>query len=528
MNGDGTAPNFGHAPLYLLLVAAAQRAARHTGAGEGDREAVLVSLALFLSCVGATYLLARRLFGDRAFGSQASRLGALFFVFGGMAIGQSIRVHPALLAALLFTLLLLALWRMDTLVPLGEEPRRSSLPMAAVAGALCGLLFLTIYSALLLVPALLIYLFRVTGSGRRGVAVVAVVLGAALLTASPLLVRNTRLAHNPLYNSHLLDLTQYTTSFPGNGVLGMAIAPRASAQYLGAEGSGEVLAKTARNLTGYGGVSSGIFGLLITPLFLLSALTRFADNRVNRMRALVYVCMACHVVGMAPFQPFADSAPLLLLYAPFAAAVSAGFFLSLIQARNLPAFYAKAMIAGWTTAACVPGIAQLLTTDVGPAPARQVFAYMQNQSADGAALRGSGLYLATDAPEEAAFRLDEPILFLPVDSADMRTVAQRTGRGVGAILLTPDITRRSAHDPYTAPWLTLYGRIIGLSQVTARLNAPLARSVIKDTRLFYPAQLSAGMIDFSPAPFPEQGGAEYSLLFWKRSALSLGTNPGTK
>lgn len=88
-------------------------------------------------------------------------------------------------------------------------------------GAWAGLAYLTKGSALLLVLGLIVWLivrrdspFRLAGGGRKGghegnsrstqgaARSIALVLGAWLLVASPLLVRNARVYGNPLYNSN--------------------------------------------------------------------------------------------------------------------------------------------------------------------------------------------------------------------------------------------------------------------------------------------------------------------------------------
>jgi hypothetical protein len=520
VNGDGTAPDFAHAPLHAALMAALLRGAHQTGPNQGDRQAILLSFALFVVSMGGTYLLGRCLFGGRSAAGRAIPLACLFFAFGGGALAAEVSAHPALLACLLFTLLLCALWRLDTLSAVNEPPRMASLWIAALAGALFGLLFLSLYSALLLLPALLFFLFRV--AGRRWPAAIGFFLATAVLIASPLLARNFRLAHNPFYNAHFSDLVQGTTSFPADGLFGTAVAPRSLSQFMGGKGAGEVASKAAVGITGVLGLAPGVLGPLLLPLFLLAALTRFTDGRVNRLRALVYVCLACHVVGLAPFEPADRIAPLLLLYGPFAAVLSASFLLSLIQARNLPAFYARAATAGWTFVVCLPGLCQIVAPRTGPsaAPPYDVYDFLDATSPEMASLRASGAYFISDTPAEAAFRLGIPVVFLPADASDMLTVSQRTGRSFGAILLTPDIEQRQANDPYSGLWQTTYRQVIGLSQVAARLDAPMARSVVKSIKLFYPPQLAAGMRGFRPAPYPERGATEYSLLFWNPDAIS--------
>ena len=519
VNGDGTSPDFAHAPLYVGVTGLALRLTRQTGPGQGDRTATLVALAVFLLSVAVCGGVARALFGSRHV-----LLACLLYALAGGAMSQALLPHPALLAAVWFTGLLGALWRVDALVPAGDDPRRPALGWAALAGGLYGLLFLTIYSALALLPVVVFYLWRVSRGDRgRAGRTVAVFLVVTLLVCAPLLVRNIRLAHNPLYNSRLLEMVMHTDTFPGYGLDRVVVMPRTLSQYLTGGGVGEIGRKAWNNLLEFYARAPLVIGLFLFPLWVMAALTRFTDGRINRLRGLVYGCVFFHIAGLSLFQPATENTPLLLMYAPWAAMLGATFFLTLIRARQLPRFYARVAVWAWMGVACLPGVAQMLSAAPPPDEPYAVWGTM-NLSPQMVRLRASGgaSYVLSDAPWEAAYRLDVPVVWLPAESADMEGILARTGKPVSAIVLTPDLPRLYRGDPAADAWTLTYDRIISLSKVLTLLDAPLRLKVIQNSqrKLFYPAPLSSGMQGFVPEPFSERNGAEFSLMLWKDSAIA--------
>jgi hypothetical protein len=533
VNGDGTAPDFAHPPLYPALAAGAMRAAHQTGPGQGDREAALVSLALFLAGGAACAGLASRLFPAARFGAGTGPLAAALYVLAGVGMTLALQPHPATLAALLFTLLLWALWGLDAVPPAGEPPRRTPpMGLAVAVGALYGLLYLTAYSVLALLPVLLFHLWR-TSAGRRRPVVLLAFLLSALAVASPFLLKTWRLTHNPFYNSRLAELVMHTETFPGYGLYRLSVMPQTLSAYLSGGGVAEIARKAWGNVHALYGQLPLVVGVFLVPLWAMAALTRFTDARVNRLRTLVYLCAACHVLGLSLFVPAAESAPLLLMYAPWAAALGAAFLLTLVRARNWPAFYGRMAVWGWALVACVPGLAQLFgwgggTEAGGPrAHPYEVWDFLNRTSPQMETLRSATrtqgaapAYLISESPWEAAYRLDQPVVWLPEDSEVMEAVERRTGRPMGGIILTPSLYLQYQNDPTALFWKVTYNRVVSLSSVSAGLDAELRQSVVEHTRLYYPPQLSSGMRGFLPAPSAEREGADYSLLFWRPTVLS--------
>ena len=159
-------------------------------AGGAFRAGILLSMGFGLLLPLALYALARNLGCERG----VALLGALLVAANPLAIAMSVRVMvDSVFPALLTFAFAAAAWR-------PRDPARPRPPLAdAATGALLGLAFLVRAQALVALPALALLLL-VRAPRARGLKSLAVALGAAVLTASPLLVRNLRLFGTPLYS----------------------------------------------------------------------------------------------------------------------------------------------------------------------------------------------------------------------------------------------------------------------------------------------------------------------------------------
>lgn len=519
LNPDGSLPDLGHAPLYLELAALGMRRANHTTMGLGDKVASLLSLLCFAGAAGAAGLLSRELFGRRG----GTALAVLLAALSGMAVALAIEPHPATLAALLFTLLLLALARRDSAAGDSEQQARPgqarvAMVWAAAAGALYGLLYLTLYSALLLLPALVTYLY-LSAAPRQRVRTLVPFLAAAVVVAAPQLIRAALLTHNPLFNAHLLDLATHTRRYPGDALLRQALPTETTGEFLASGGLAMVCNKTLGTLISLYREAPGALGSLLMPLFLGAALVRFSDGRTNRLRNLCYACLGCQLLGVAPFLSREDAVRLVVVYAPAAAVLGVAFLLNAVRSRRLTPLAERAIIGGWVLAACLPGIARIMAPTPSTDPIYDVYYQLNTDSPEMLAVRaqhGHAL-IAADAPAELAFRCDVPALWLPEDSAEWHQVEEQTGRHVVGALVTPaGVTPAPDREALPVPWTQTYDRINGLSDVAADLPAVQRRNLLRGAALHYPAELSDALGDFRPYPVIEQDGDSVSLLFWDR------------
>jgi len=518
-NPDGSLPNLGQAPLYPVIAAVLMKAAHHTTMGLGDKIAVGLSFLFLLSTLAACYLLSRRLFGANG----GAALAVLFCAFAGNGMVLAIKPHPATLAATLFTLLLWAVAALETTQSLdarvggGKGKAKTIGPMgwAAGAGILFGLLYLTLYSALLLLPVFLFYFAR-TGYDRAVRArLCAVFVLAAVFVASPQLFRTYRLTGNPFSHARLIELVMGTPSYPGNELYRFTKMPESVPQFLATGGVGEIVRKGAANGAQLYQTAPFTFGVLLLALWAGSALIRFTDSGANRVRNLSFACALIHFGGLSLFLSPIETAPLLFLYAPIGACIGAAFLLALVQARRLPRFYARAAIYGWGALTCLPGLVQVFM----PAPVQNeifdVFYYLNTDAKQMQAVRENRRsLLVSDAPWEMAYRCDVTSVWLPADNAAFEDIERTTGLPIAGVALTPDLEGAYAHDNAAQPWAMTYKNIISLWAVAGNLPVAESKRLTSGIQLFYPPQLASVMVGYQPAPLQERNGAAFSLLFW--------------
>ncbi|MDX1934298.1 MAG: hypothetical protein SFU56_16980 [Capsulimonadales bacterium] len=527
---DGALPDLGHAPLFRLPAAAAIRLLRHTSIGQGDRETVMLSALFHALGIGLAGLLAYRLFRPARSGLSAWLVptALMFASFGTDGWRRSLNPTAISLASVLFTLLLLALFTLDS--PSSDESaetgagRRAGPGGVLLAGFLFGLLFLSLYSALLLLPPILFYVWRVGGRELRAPLLF---LAAAAVMAAPLLYRNWSLTGFPLYHSGLYELVANTDTYGGAGVFRSAALPMPIPQFLANGGFGQLARKAAGNLSGTVSLLPGTLGVGLFPLFLGGFLIRFPDARVGRLRWLVGGCLAAHLAGLAFFHPPERIAPVLLVYGPFIAALASGFLVSVSVARNRPLMLGRVTILGWVAIVCLPGLWSFVVWPFRPNRATvnsNLYYYLNTVSPEMETIRTRRIgLLVSDAPWDLAFRCDVPTVWLPNDTGAFQAVEERFGKPIVGVALTSKLRRDYAEDAEAEPYVTTYDRLVSLTTVAAKVDADLRERLIGRARVFYPARIAGAMRGFQPMPLPEDDGSGYSMLFLSRRVF-----PGVK
>nr|WP_309693350.1 hypothetical protein [Armatimonas sp.] len=498
--GDGALPDMRHGILYTGLVAVSMKALQETRGGQGQRAATLLGIFLLLSSSLVTLWLARRWFPQRD-----GRRAALLFVWSGGAILATVLPGPGLLLALLGALLY------ATLVPLDVRmsSKRAPLSLAIIAGVLWGLLFLTIYSALLLLPLLFWHLIRVT---RRDVRVVLAFGVAASIVAAPQLLRAYKFAHNPLFHSRGLELTMRTESYPGTTLYHATSLPATLTSYLSRGGHVEVVARTGHTLTALVPRSMATLGLALL-LFLTSSLIRFTDDRLNTLRRLLLLALPLHLAALSLFFPAEECAEVLLLYAPAVAVLAAGFLETVVHARRLPRLHSRGVLLLWTFGCCLSGIAQLLALRAAPAPPRLYsFLGASGKYLEQIQTQGDGVLAADDALA-MAYYANIPVTLLPTSATDFLELERQLHKEIVGFGITPSIRWDRPENAAIQPWAETYRRVIGLFSLSELL--PTAESNALRTRISYPQELLPAIQKFQVTPIKEpQFGNDFSAFFW--------------
>ena len=505
---DGSLPDLRHAPLHVAAVAAAIALFHEGKPGAGDRASALLHVALaILGALGAAWL--ARLFFPEAGGGRCAR-AALLFTLGGACLSLALEPTPALLAALFSVGTIASLFRLD-----GEYRFVHALCWAGAAGLFWGLTFLALYSALVFLPLIGIYVWRASRL-KQPLAAVAVFLAVAAAAASPVPIRAKRETGNPLYQSRLLELTMHTAAYPGDSLYASASMPRPVGAFLADGGARQVLRKMGGDVGGYVPAALTILGPLSLTFFLGAGLIRFTDGRVNRLRTLGYALLGAHVLGLALFFPADEGGSALFVHAPLVAALGAGFLETVIRARRVPRFQAAAALLGWTSLACVPGAARYFTDAPVSADAPALFDWLAVGDVRMRRFeRAKTGVLASDIAAEVAFRRDVPTVFLPADAVDLAEVEKRLGRRVEGILVGPDPA-----SSLPAAWGETRARIDGYSAIVGAVPPPERAAFGERYPLIYPSSLGDSLDGYTPASLAEGDSGRSSLVFWYNEPAS--------
>lgn len=498
--GDGALPDMGHGMLYTGMAALAMKALQETQGGQGQRATTVLGVLLLITSSLATLWLARLWFPKRD-----GRRAALLFVWSGGAILATVLPGPGLLLALLGALLCAVLVPLDV----QQSSKRARLSQAVAAGALWGLLFLTIYSALLLLPLLVWHIICVT---RRDVRAVLAFSMAALVFAAPQLLRAYKFAHNPLFHSRGLELVMRTESYPGTSLYHANTLPATLTSYLSRGGHVEVAARIGATLTELIPRAVGSMGLALL-LFTASSLIRFTDNRVNTLRRLLFLALSLHLVALSCFFPSEECVSILLLYAPAIAVLAAGFLETVVQARRLPSFHTRGVLLFWTLACCLSGIAQLLALRAAPPPPR-LYSFLGASVTylERVQTQGDGILAAEDAVTMAHFA-NVPVALLPSSATDFLDLERHLNKEIVGFGMTPSIRWDRPESAAIQPWAETYRRVIGLFALSELL--PPDESIALRRRITYPPSLLPAIQKFQVTPIRESEiGNDFSAFFW--------------
>ena len=503
---DAAIPDLRHAPLHLALTGAVLKILHEVRPGEGDRGAVLLHLFLTLFAGVGTAWVARAIFPEWNRASHFLRAGALF-AFGGAAMSLALEPEPSVLAALFAPLLILSLHRLD-----GEGKVVRSACWAGLAGLAWGLMFLSLYSTLVFLPILGLYV--VLTARRRTVATLAFfVVALALLAPVPL--RALRATGNPLFHPRLLELVMYTTTYPDDTLYHLTSMPRSIPAYLADGGAREVARKVGKSVFEYLPAGSSVIGPFLSILFLGAGLIRFTDPRLNRLRALGYGLFAAHLLGLALFFPAEQGAAALFVHVPLAAMLGAGFLEIVVRSRKLPRFQTSLALLSWTAVACVPGLARYWTGEDYSAPAVAMFDWLgvgdpQMRSYE----RNPKGIFGSDIPAEVAFRHAAPSVYLPADSLEVAQVQKILGHDFKAFFLSPQLAKNPAQEQTLQWWRETQSKIVGYWGILGNIPAIDRGEFSRRYELTYPAALSDTLSEYRPMPIAEGNTGSYSLVFW--------------
>ena len=428
-------PELHHAPLYPLVLAAVfavlpgsiwSHVPEPPGGWAPDYAILAVNLVLFWVTVALAGLLARRLFDERA-----AAIAAV-----GTAVSVTLWQQTVVLSGLpLLMALALAVGHAVAGLEeaLDEEPGRTRglLLWAGAAGASGALMFLTEYSAGLVLPVLAWHLFARLPPRSRWPALGVFAAVVALLTV-PWLARNVAVSGNPvgLAWQNLALKADDSTAYPWTQRnLAGTEAPGLDLKKLGNKGlTGMELNLRERIWSGG--------GLLLTAFFVAGLAYKFRHGPANRAR-WSFAALALVLLAAQPFFNSGESPRLPAYYlAPPLIVFGAGFFLVLVDSQ-------PALAPNWRWAAGALLALQALPLVRDCLEPRKIHFYFPpyypnlfmelKRDLDARFVPGAGV--ATDVPAGTAWYGRMRVWSKPERLRDFYAIAVE--QNIGALLLTP-------------------------------------------------------------------------------------------
>lgn len=414
------APEITRPPVFPCILAAAFRAS-----GTSDTVVVWSSFAGLLLALGFVYLAAARFF-DRGTGLLAVALVLFNPRLLEVAVGGTGSAWAAaLVAAALYGASLLHRPQEADDEALSAPPRSRWGTVAPVlVGMAVGLAYLTEYAVLLVVLPVLWHV-RALAAERDRRRVTLLLLAGFVVVLLPWCARNMLNVRSPLFTLDRYAAMMVTNEYPGTTAYRMAENPGNPYLFL-LQHPRVPLANLVR-------CADGLYGALplaVGPLVLIGALLLYltplkadADRPLRRTLGMSFLAVLVLTAATIPFTPV-NYVPLI----PLAAVVAAVAFTRLARSMTpWPRRLVWALLAGFLV---VPTLALQRTAGAGDA-----WPTINNLKAL-AAEAPKDIIVITDVPQQVAWYLDRPAVWLPARQDDLKVIGEKYRQGPPAFLLS--------------------------------------------------------------------------------------------
>ena len=389
------APDLSNPPLYTLALAMIFNAF-----GAKDATVVAASIGFFALATLMVFLLARRHFSLGVAALAAALYSTQFELVKTALTGTSST----------FAAMMLALFWYVLTAPGARTPRHY-----VKAGALFGLGYLSQYSMLLLLPAVLVYVWY-SAKKRRGLAMLGFAI-AAVAVASPWLVRNFLLMHNPIFTMSQYDLFISTIYYPSYDVH-RTFAAVPSPVLFALTHLPPFLAKALEGLGQIYWQAPALTGMYVLPFFILSLFAKVKDDSAVAARRLLLACIAILTLGIALSDQQASH---LASLAPVIVVFAAGYMLQVVQRAISAPFRRFAILALIVIGAALPaGLA--LSKSIAPTPQG-----IPAQFADMDKAVPSDAVVMSDCPWAVAWYGRRTAIWLPLNPRQLAQIQEELG-----------------------------------------------------------------------------------------------------
>ncbi len=432
-------PELSYPPLHIWLTSLVMRVV-----GSNDRAAALASGIPFLLTTPLVFILALWIFDQRVAWATAA-----LYVTNIAMLRYSISGLEVCLLALLLTGLFMVLYQCAQ----HREYRRE---LAAAAGLLVALIYLTKYIwAIVLIPVLIYLYYTSERRQRSAVLLIAVVVFA--LAIAPWCVRMYRVSGNPFFTWRWYETTMSTRTNPGMTLYRSfpeTITPLSTYALMHPV---EIYEKFRAGVANLYGVLPTVAGAYLTAFFVVAILVPLGMQNFERLRYLLYASLVLVFLTLVAVMP----APRLLYpVAPFVTLIAVGFFyrilLPLIQylaprvQRNCIALAVGLLLLLQSTP-------MLLSLTIRPRPGQPIVEQqLQNWCREVKELGGDPII--SDVPWLLAWHNDMVAIWLPKTDEDLQRMYEKVGQ-ITWMLLTPAVTRDETTER-TQDWAGLWRRAI--------------------------------------------------------------------
>ncbi len=417
--------------------------------GPNQRAAALACGVPFLLSVPLVFILGLWLFDYRT-----AWLAVGLYVTSMATLGYSISGLEVSLLTLLFIGLVMVLYQY------GQALQRRQW-LAAGAGLLLGLIYLTKYIWVLSLIPVLIYLYYSTLRRQRSRTLLTVV-AVLFVVIIPWCFRMYAVTGNPFFSWRWYETTMLTRSNPGMTLYRSFPEQLETLPTHIIRHPVEIYEKVRSGVGRLYLTLNNLGGPYVTAFFIVAILVPLGTRNFERIRYLLYGTYAIIFLALVIVQP---GGRLLYPLAPLITLIAAGFFLRIFRplVQNMgpreQIRYTVIAVGALLIVHTVPlGISLTERTRPGEEPQGRI---MERWSREAAGLAGAGPII-TDVPWLLAWHGDIPAIWLPRSTEDLERMQQAVGQ-IQWLLLTPLVARAEKAErteEWAKPWRASLSRDI--------------------------------------------------------------------
>ncbi|NLO07159.1 MAG: hypothetical protein GX131_15135 [candidate division WS1 bacterium] len=415
-------PELTYPPLHIAWTAALMRML-----GENDRAASHSSGLAFLLTMPLLLLLGLRLFDWRT-----AVLGTFLFGTQVANLGYAITGLETCMLGLWIAGLLLLLYQ-------ASENETRELWWVGAAGLAMGLIYMTKYVWIAAAIPVIVYLIVMRPKNR--LLRVIVFVGVLAVVSAPWLYRNYVITGNPFFTLRVHELVGQTRAYPANTIYRVFTEEIPSYIVFVGGNPRAIFEKIRMGINTSYGTFHSLAGVFVTPFFLVGIMVRLGNEKVERLRYVLYGMLVIVTLVLALFI----AAPRLIApLSGFVTILSAALFWRLLDARTQ--MLEPQVQTRWTVIAVAaliilhlhPFVTSITPDEpggiIGETPLELAMTQV-SQTVDGPVL--------TDIPWTVSWMAEVDAVWVPQTEGDFHRMEDAVGR-FEWLLLSPTVARMAA------------------------------------------------------------------------------------